>query len=762
VSEAPQQFGKYRIFSELGRGGFATVYRAVDTTLDREVALKILYPQMLADPTFVQRFRQEARTLAALRHPQVVTVYEVGEAAGRLFIAMELAHGPSLAQSITRRGRVPWAEALALLGPVAEALDYAHGQGIVHRDLKPANVLLDKQRGPLLTDFGFARLMGESSVVLSMSGGVLGTPGYIAPEVWDGSAAEAPADIYALGCIVAEMLTGEALFRGQTPMQVMRAHDRGPAFPDKWPDDVPPGVQAALHKALARDPAARYPTGMALWHALNDLEARAREAREARDQAALVAQWRAEAEAALAAGELSAARMAIGRWLALAPDDPAALAAKARLDRLESPPGGQGGSSRSRKIPLWALALGGLAALVVVAGVARAIGLGGGGSLATPTSGGGVSLISTATAASTTAPPTARAAATSTSAGVAPAATTPTDVPPRLTPTPIPPAGIGKGQIAFSSDRDEPRGEIYLINADGSGLIRLTNSSGGDDKPDWSPDGSRIAFASDHDGDYEIYVMNADGSGRAQLTDNTTPDLDPSWSPDGRRIVFQSERDSSQSGFEVGACLTVIRVSQARGERYPRMCSAPSGRASQPFGPQSTDNPKVVRSPLSVQLPSSFDIYIMNADGSEQTRLTDDPGYELCPAWSPNGKYIAFLGNQNGAAGIYLVKPDGSGQTLLAENGVCPAWSPDSRQIAFVGADDIYVMNADGSNQINLTNNPAFDYGPTWSPDGSQIAFWSKRDDNSEIYVMNADGSKQTNVTNSPAGDSMPAWRPRP
>jgi eukaryotic-like serine/threonine-protein kinase len=268
MTEAPQQFGKYRILGELGRGGFAVVCRAVDTTLDREVALKILYPQLLADPTFVQRFRQEARPLAALRHTQVVTVYEVGDAAGRLFIAMELAHGPSLARRIAERGQVPWKEALALLRPVAEALDYAHGQGVVHRDLKPANILLDKQRGPLLTDFGFARLMGESSVVLSMSGGVAGTPGYIAPEVWDGSAAEAPADIYALGCIAYELLTAEALFRGQTPMQVMRAHDRGPAFPETWPQDVPPGADTVLSKALARDPTARYPSVMALWHAL--------------------------------------------------------------------------------------------------------------------------------------------------------------------------------------------------------------------------------------------------------------------------------------------------------------------------------------------------------------------------------------------------------------------------------------------------------------------------------------------------------------
>src|SRR6266536_1733039 len=120
-----QKLGKYQIVAELGRGGFATVYRAIDTTLEREVALKILHPQLLTDSAIVQRFRQEARTLAALRHPQIITVYEVGEAEGRLFIAMDLAHGPSLAQSIARRGRIPWSEALELLKTICTALDYA-------------------------------------------------------------------------------------------------------------------------------------------------------------------------------------------------------------------------------------------------------------------------------------------------------------------------------------------------------------------------------------------------------------------------------------------------------------------------------------------------------------------------------------------------------------------------------------------------------------------------------------------------------------
>jgi len=331
-----QTLGRYQIRGELGRGGFATVYRALDTTLDRQVALKVLHPQLLTDRVFAERFRKEARALAGLRHPNIITVYEVGEAEGRLYIAMELAQGTSLAQAIAERGSIPWSETLSILKPVCDALDYAHAQGIVHRDLKPANILLDKDRGALLTDFGFARLMGESSVSMSLSGGILGTPAYIAPEVWELESAKPPADIYALGCILYEMITGHVLFAGKTPMQAMRAHDRGPQLPSTWQGGVPTDLTAVLTKALARQPEARYPSAAAIWFALNDLEAQAQVNREQAERAALAVQWKAEAQTALASGEWRVARMAVGRWLAITPEDPAALATRSEIDRREA------------------------------------------------------------------------------------------------------------------------------------------------------------------------------------------------------------------------------------------------------------------------------------------------------------------------------------------------------------------------------------------------------------------------------------------
>jgi hypothetical protein len=335
------QLGKYHVLDELGRGGFATVYRAVDTTLDREVALKVLDPLLMRDETWVGHFRREAKTVAALSHAHIVGIYEINEIAGRLYIAMVLAQGGNLAQTLEARGRLPWNEMLALLEPVCEALDYAHGQGVVHRDLKPANILLDPDEGPLLTDFGFARLLVDNRMSMSLSGGILGTPAYIAPEIWEYDRAEAPADIYALGCIAYEMLAGTPLFGGKTPMQVMRAHDRGPQFPDVWPEDVPAGLPTVLGKALHRDPAGRYPSAGAFWYALHDLEAQAEVEREVAERKAVAAQWRTEAETAMAEGEWSAAKMAVGRWLAVTPEDAEAQAMQGeieqRLQRDEAP-----------------------------------------------------------------------------------------------------------------------------------------------------------------------------------------------------------------------------------------------------------------------------------------------------------------------------------------------------------------------------------------------------------------------------------------
>ena len=197
--------------------------------------------------------------MARLKHPHIVTIYDIGGDAERLYIAMELIEGPTLGELIAERGQLSWEKTLGILVQVTDALDYAHNEGILHRDLKPSNILLDGRRGVVLTDFGFAKLVGESSMSLSVSGGIVGTAAYIAPEIWDGEVATRQTDIYALACIVCEMLSGEVLFSGKTPSVVMRQHlIDGPEFPSQWPAGVPEPVSDVLGKALAREPRERY------------------------------------------------------------------------------------------------------------------------------------------------------------------------------------------------------------------------------------------------------------------------------------------------------------------------------------------------------------------------------------------------------------------------------------------------------------------------------------------------------------------------
>src|SRR5262245_59024777 len=190
-----QKMDRYQILNEIGRGGFATVHRARDTELARLVALKELHPHLLADTAWVERFRREARLIAGLNHPQIVTLYDLtAQAPDRLFLVMQLVEGPGLDKLLADRGSLPWAETLEIIRAVAQALDYAHSQQLLHRDLKPANILMDPVRGPLLSEFGLAKLMSDHS--LSQSSSIVGTPHYIPPEIWDGEVATPQADIY--------------------------------------------------------------------------------------------------------------------------------------------------------------------------------------------------------------------------------------------------------------------------------------------------------------------------------------------------------------------------------------------------------------------------------------------------------------------------------------------------------------------------------------------------------------------------------------
>jgi len=268
----------------------------------------------------------------------------------------------------------------------------------------------------------------------------------------------------------------------------------------------------------------------------------------------------------------------------------------------------------------------------------------------------------------------------------------------------------GQGKIAFKRSV-EGRSEIDVINPDGSERMVLSQNG---NSPEWSPDGTKIAFVSQREHSQDIYIMNADGTGEVRITYSSDWDWGPlSWSPSGTKIAFA---------------------------RTP---------------PFFTENP---------------DVWVMNADGSREIQLTTDPSDDWQPSWSPDGTKIAFVSYRGGYKDIWVMNADGSDSTNLINDSDWdfgdedPAWSPDGSKIAFVSKREgeidrsIYVMNTDGSNITRLTTSTGDNAHPSWSPDGTRIAFASNRDGNYDIYIMNADGTNETRVTYDPANESGPSW----
>jgi serine/threonine protein kinase len=260
-----KRIGKYEIIEEIGRGGFAIVYKAHDPDLDRAVALKVLAPHLTWDPTFAERFRREGQATANLRHPHIVTIYEVGEVEDHLYISMEYLPGRTLAQILGDGGTIPLERALPILEQVAAALDYAHRQGVIHRDIKPSNVMVEETEQDvraMLMDFGLVKAM-ESSESLTSAGAILGSPEYMAPEQANPNRTDevGPAtDRYALGVVAYHMLTGRVPFPGNTP-GTLNAHEHKPVPPPRsLRPDLPKPAAAALLKMLSKTPADRFAT----------------------------------------------------------------------------------------------------------------------------------------------------------------------------------------------------------------------------------------------------------------------------------------------------------------------------------------------------------------------------------------------------------------------------------------------------------------------------------------------------------------------
>ena len=263
-----RQFGPYQIVSPLGEGGMAAVYRAYQPAMERYVAVKVLPRRFADDPQFSARFTREAKLLAQLQHPHILPVFDYGQAEGFTYLVMPLVRSGTLADLLLGQP-LPLQRIRQVITQLGDALHYAHARGLIHRDVKPSNVLIDESGNCLLTDFGLAR-MAESSVQLTTTGTIMGTPAYMSPEQGAGQKIDSRSDIYSLGIILYEMATGRVPYRAETPAAVIFKHiyDPLPAARDLNPE-LAEAVELVILKALSKSPEGRYPTAKDLVQAVH-------------------------------------------------------------------------------------------------------------------------------------------------------------------------------------------------------------------------------------------------------------------------------------------------------------------------------------------------------------------------------------------------------------------------------------------------------------------------------------------------------------
>jgi serine/threonine protein kinase len=479
--------GRYEVKYEIAQGGMATVYHAYDPRFERDVAIKVLPTALLHDPQFRTRFEREAKMIALLEHPAIVPVYDFGEENGQPYIVMRYMSGGSLTDRL-KDGALSLEETSQMLNRLAPALDAAHARGIIHRDLKPGNILFDQYGNAYLSDFGIARLASGSSSATLTGQAILGTPAYMSPEQVQGEKAiDGRSDIYALGVLLYQMLTGQVPYQADTPARVMMMHVLEPV-PNvlEFNADLPLDCEAVVEKAMAKDPDQRYSTA-------NELATDMEKIVHGGGSLSLPA-----GDRTIIGGQTVQSSHQMPTRVAAAPT----VAAASRVARagsviqvVEAPAAKPGGSRSMVPIAMVAVVL----ILLLGSGGALAfLGWSGSGPLAFLAP---ATAYSTPTATETQFTPTSQ----SPSSGSAGQATdtpelptaTPTQAPPTPTPTetlpPTPSAVVigGADKIAYIQDND-----VWAANLDGSELVQLTKDGTTKLNLQWTPDGQALQYIS--------------------------------------------------------------------------------------------------------------------------------------------------------------------------------------------------------------------------------------------------------------------------
>jgi serine/threonine-protein kinase len=749
--------GRYAIERELGHGGMATVWLARDLRYDRLVALKVLRPE-LAVSLGAERFLREIMLAARLQHPHVVSVYESGEieTAGHpgapvLWFAMPYVEGESLRERLRRQGRLPRREALRIAREAARGLHYAHEHGVIHRDVKPENILLTRDGSTLVADFGIARPTGSTSAShLTGTGIVVGTPAYMSPEQALGAELDARTDIYSLGCVLYEMLTGEPPHTGLTMHAIVAKHiAEQPAFTGEAAAAISGAVRLPLRRALAKSPDERQASAAEFAEELagSDTGGDAPKRR-----------WLTAAGAVIVGGLVAMLVLRArepgpgsGSFAGWTPGGTVASGFARKLAQLTFGAGQEGW-------PVWAPDGKRLAYVAEVDGFRQLFIRQAAGGTDRQLTEGRRDHIQPAWS-----PDGARLAfvrgATATG---------------KLEPSEVDgyyfegaelwTLDLASGQETKLLDNSfnpwySPDGQhlafdallaggqrVWITDARARNPRQLTSDSSEavvHTQPRWSPDGSKLVFRRIEKTKSDIAIADVATRAITLVTDDYVFDTDPTWSPDGRAIYFSSSR---------GGGLNVWRVPVGP-------VGAPAGPAEQ-LTTGAGEDVQAALAPDGRQL--VFAVLGSNSDlwrlpvSPETGRVTGTPEPVLATtrvesrgSWAPDGTRLAFNSDRTGEMNLWV--RDSAGRDRQVTHGAGgdyqPAWSPDGTTLVFFSArggnTDIWRVRLDDSSLTRLTDDRALDTNPFPSPDGRHIAFVSDRSGRSEVWLMSADGSGQ-------------------
>ena len=733
----------YEILSQVGQGGMATVFLARQQSMNRNVALKFLPSVFLNDETYLQRFEREVKIVSRLEHRNIVPVYDFGEFESQPYIAMRYMPAGSV-EELLAEGRIPLPRILSIVEQVASALDYAHQNGILHRDLKPSNILLDDGGGVFITDFGIARILSEGGSQITTQG-VVGTPSYMSPEQARAEPLDGRSDVYSLGVMLFELVTGRRPFESDTPYSLAVMHV---TMPPPLPRQYEPGVSAALEevimRALSKTRDARFDSAGELAEAL----------REALDDEVMAGESKAAVEADTVIesppGEFVGSSTTAPGPIPVAVPPPVASATSDTSPAVSWPAHLERRPERRRRnILLWVAAGGALGCALLVGVVILAVPLFGilsrdAAVTATATAVALVGRVETTTAeapAADTATATtlreaginplqltrsalnAAADATFTAESVI-AASRPTatrasiqPVGVREQPTLIPPLQSVDGELVYFArseigDGEKPQFEIAVLDLVSWEIRRFDAGEGSSTYPMPSPDGRWIAFQSDRDGDFELYIINRYGGQLRRLTQNSVLDRLAAWLPAGDRIIHSTD---------------------TRGD-------------------------------------GTFDLHsIGTIDGDGQPVYSD--GWRNSHArFSPDGKYIVFTAGpavQDASTWEIRLLDRESGETrLLTDNDVrdaSPAFHPDGQRILYVttigGARALASMNRAGEDRRILYTGPGSVWSANYSPDGQFIVLTAAVNGLDQLFLMDARGGSAQQITVS--GGAYASWIPR-